>query len=83
MTRHDIEPTVRRILAHVTSESVSNLSLDDDLIDTTGIDSLGRLEVLSELEEAFDVTIYDLDSDKIATIRGIIDVVESAMLEPV
>lgn len=83
MTRPDIETAIRRILAHVTSEPVAHLSIDDDLIDTTGIDSLGRLEVLSELEEAFDVTIYDLDSDKIATIRGIIDVVETAMLEPV
>ncbi|MEM7752375.1 MAG: acyl carrier protein [Pseudomonadota bacterium] len=83
MTRNDIEPKIRSILARVTSHSVSDLSIHDDLIDATGIDSLGRLEVLSELEEAFDVTIYDLDSDKISTIRGIIDVVETAMLEPV
>jgi len=39
--------------------------------------------VLSEVEEAFDVTIDDLDADKISTIRGILGVVDAAMLEPV
>ena len=82
MTRTDIEREIRSILTRVTHQDVAKVTLEDDLIDTIGIDSLGRLEVLSEIEEAFDVTIYDLDADKISTIRGILDVVEGALLEP-
>ncbi|MEL7149717.1 MAG: acyl carrier protein [Pseudomonadota bacterium] len=83
MTRTDMERQIRTILTRVTHKDVAHISLDDDLIDAIGIDSLGRLEVLSEVEEAFDVTIYDLDADKISTIRGILGVVDAAMLEPV
>lgn len=83
MTRTDIENEIRTILTRVTHQDVAEVGPEDDLIDAIGIDSLGRLEVLSEIEEAFDITIYDLDADKIATIRGIRDVVEAAMLEPV
>lgn len=83
MTRADMESQIRRILTRVTHQDVAHVSLDDDLIDAIGIDSLGRLEVLSEVEDAFDVTIYDLNAEKISTIRGILDVVDAAMLEPV
>jgi len=83
MTRTDIETEIRRILTRVTHQDVADVTIDDDLTDATGIDSLGRLEVLSEIEEAFNVTIYDLDAEKISTMRGILDVVDAALLEPV
>lgn len=83
MTRIDIEIEIRRILTRVTHKDVGSVGQEDDLIDAIGIDSLGRLEVLSEIEENFDVTIYDLDGDRISTIRGICDVVEAALLEEV
>ncbi|MEM6386051.1 MAG: acyl carrier protein [Pseudomonadota bacterium] len=83
MNRSEAETTVRRILTRVTGQDVEHLSLDDDLLDCTALDSLGRLEVLSEIEEAFDVTIYDLDAQRTATLRGVLAVIEAAMLEPV
>ncbi|MGR3514463.1 MAG: acyl carrier protein [Paracoccaceae bacterium] len=81
MNRTAFETEVRRILTRVTHQDVADVGLDDDLTDATGIDSLGRLEVLSEIEETFDVTIYDLDAEKISTLRGILNVVDAALLE--
>lgn len=83
MTRNDLEKEIRSILARVTEMDVSNVALDEDLPIATGIDSLGRLELLSEMEEKLDITIYDLDTNKISTIGGMIDIVEKALLETV
>lgn len=83
MTRDDFEKEIRSILSRVTEIDCSTVGLDDDLPSNTGIDSLGRLELLSEIEEKFDITIYDLNTDKISTIGGMLDILEQAMLEAV
>jgi acyl carrier protein len=81
MTRNDLETAIRTILTRVTEVDAFALSLEDDLVAETGLDSLGRLELLSEMEEKFDFTIYDLNTDKISTIGGMLDIVETALLE--
>ena len=83
MTRNDLETEIRAILARVTESDMSDVKLDDDLTTVTGLDSLGRLELLSEMEEKFDFTIYDLNTDKISTIYGMLDIVETALSETV
>ena len=83
MTRSDFETEIRAILTRLTESDVSAVKLEDDLTDVIGLDSLGRLELLSEMEEKFDVTIYDLNTDNLSTISDMLDVVEAAMLETV
>ncbi|MDA9865260.1 acyl carrier protein [bacterium] len=83
MTRNDFEAEIRVILTRLTESDVSDVKRDDDLTQVLGLDSLGRLELLSEMEEKFDVTIYDLNTDNVSTINDILDVVEAAMLETV
>lgn len=83
MTRSDFETEIRAILTRLTERDVSAVKLEDDLTDVIGLDSLGRLELLSEMEEKFDVTIYDLNTDNLSTISDMLDVVEAAMLETV
>ena len=83
MTRNDLETEIRAILTRLTETDVSAVKRDDDLTDVIGLDSLGRLELLSEMEEKFDVTIYDLNTDSVLTINDMLDVVEAAILEPV
>ena len=83
MTRNKFEAEIRAILTRLTESDISAVKLDDDLTDVIGLDSLGRLELLSEMEEKFDVTIYDLNTDNISSISDMLDVVESAMLETV
>lgn len=81
MNRKTLETEIRTIITRVTETDAFALSLDDNLTDETGLDSLGRLELLSEIEEKFDFTIYDLNTDKISTIGGMLDILETAILE--
>lgn len=81
MSRKEFENEIRTIISRVTEEDAFRVGLDENLADATGLDSLGRLELLSEMEEKFDFTIYDLDTDKIATIGGMLQIVEKASLE--
>jgi len=81
MTRTDMENTIRNALTRLTEIDAMELSLDADLAASLGLDSLGRLELLSEMEERFDVTIYDVDSESASTIRGMLSVVESAIAD--
>jgi len=77
----DLESIVRETLSGLTEEDTSTLRLDEDLGDAIGLDSLGRLELLSDIEEQFDLTIYDLDSDKASTLGGMIEIVSAALHE--
>ena len=83
MNRQEFEKEIRAIITRVTEEDAFQVGLDENLADATGLDSLGRLELLSELEEKFGFTIYDLDTDKIATIGGMLEILEKAVLEVV
>lgn len=83
MNRQTIEKKIRTILDRVTEEDAFQVGRDEDLSVVLGLDSLGRLEVLSEVEELFDVTIYDLDTETLSTIRGMVRVVEDALSEEV
>ncbi len=78
MNRKDIEAEIRSTLTRLTEKDASDLRLNEDLGTAIALDSLGRLELLSEIEERFDLTILDLDSDKATTIGGMLDIVEQA-----
>ena len=73
MTRRKIEAEIRATLARLTDKDASDIGIDEDLATAIALDSLGRLELLSEMEERFDLTILDLDSDKASTIGGMLD----------
>ena len=81
MKRNDIETEIRTTLTQLSEEDASHVAADADLSDAIGLDSLGRLELLSEMEERFDLTIYEIDSDKASTIAGMAEIVEAALLD--
>ena len=81
MTRSDMETAIRNALTRLTEHDAHDLSLDADLAASLGLDSLGRLELLSEMEERFEVTIFDVDSESASTIRGMLSVVETALAD--
>jgi acyl carrier protein len=51
------------------------LGPDDDLFDTLGIDSLQALDLLTDLEEAFDVEIPDYEVQGVNTLGGLAEVI--------
>ena len=50
--------------------------LDDDLFSALEIDSLKALELLTELEEAFQIEIPDYELQEVRTVRGLVALVE-------
>jgi acyl carrier protein len=51
--------------------SAESLSASDDLFDVLGIDSLQALDLLSDLEDAFDVEIPDYEVQGVHTLEGL------------
>lgn len=79
MNKQDIEFEIRKTLARLTDQEVADIPIDRDLGESIGLDSLGRLELLSEVEDQFDLFFDDVDSEKASTILGMLDIVETAL----
>ena len=47
---------------------------DDDFFETLGVDSYQAMELLTDLERAFDVEIPDYELKGVSTFRGLADV---------
>jgi acyl carrier protein len=79
MNKQEIEIEIRKTLARLTEQEVADIPIDRDLGESLGLDSLGRLELLSEVEDQFDLFFDDVDSEKASTIQGMLDIVETAL----
>ena len=75
MTRQEIETAIRSALAELTGEDIAAITPEEDLGAAIGLDSLGRLELLAEVEDRFDLFFPDADSESAGTITGMIDIV--------
>src|SRR5690606_917504 len=72
------DATTDRILALACerfSRPAGTLSADDDLFQSLGIDSMQALDLLTRLEETFDVEIPDYELQGVATFRDLADLV--------
>lgn len=56
--------------------AAAELSADADLFEGLGIDSLQALDLLTDLENAFDVEIPDYELQGVNTLAGLADVLE-------
>ena len=73
MKRKDIEDFVRAALEEQMQMDLPNVGLDDDLGDTIGLDSLGKLELLVVVEDKFDMTFLEASTESASTINSMID----------
>jgi acyl carrier protein len=79
MTRTDVETAVRTALADLTGAEISGVASGEDLGAAIGLDSLGRLELLAEVEDRFDLFFLDADSESASTINGMVEIVQREM----
>jgi acyl carrier protein len=63
---------VIEIVANNSGEKIENIHLDDTTY-SLGLDSLDELELVMELEEAFDIEIQDHEAEKFTNIQSIVD----------
>lgn len=57
--------------------AAASLGPDDDMFERLGIDSLQALDLLTDLEAAFDVEIPDYELQGVTTLRGLGAVIAS------
>jgi len=69
MTSDAAEEKLRALLSEISKRDVSALGLDDDLVESLGLDSLAALRVLAAVEKQFDVTFPDDQLAKLRTLR--------------
>ena len=69
------EQWLRSVIASISRRNVDNIGADEDLQEAAGLDSLGRLEVLAEVEDKYD---FFFDDDVIGTSTTL-DQIQSAI----
>ena len=71
-----VEQTVRQIVAGQLGMEVSQVASNASLAEELGADSLDRAEVITALEETFDLEIPDADAERISTVQDAVDYIE-------
>lgn len=68
---------VRDILANQFEIDADTITLDTNLIDDIGADSLDVVELIMALEDNYGVAISDEDATQLVTVRKIVEYIES------
>jgi len=77
MNRQEIFEKVKRILIEKLSVNEADIKEDSSLVDDLGVDSLDLVELLMKFEEEFKVEISEEESQKILTVKDIVDFIEA------
>lgn len=70
---NDKQKQLLEILAAVTERPVETLKLEQELKGDLELDSAQTLELLSEIEDAFDMEISELDAAKVKTVGDLLE----------
>ncbi len=68
----DIRDKVVSILAHILKISKETIT-DESTLESLGADSLNRVQIVMELEDAFNVEISDDDAEKFITVKDTVE----------
>lgn len=75
MNRTDINAKVLAILAHILKISKEAIK-EDATLESLGADSLNRVQIVMELEDAFGIEISDDDAEKFNTVKDTVDLIQ-------
>lgn len=81
MTDHQQEIWLRSAITRISGTSADRVSKNADLQDAVGLDSLGRLELLSEVEEEFDLFFDDAPMVETLTIADMLSAIDAKLGE--
>ena len=74
-THDDVFAAVRNVILEHT-DSNADLTENTELVGDLGIDSLGVMEVVADIEDKFDMTIADSDLRDVATLGDVVKAIE-------
>ncbi len=75
MTKDEIFERFKKVFLEKTG--IDSFKEEDKFIDDLGLDSLGLMDVLTGLEEEFNITVPDSDIPKIKDIKSAIEYINS------
>lgn len=75
--RPQISKQIREALAKRLHRGVNTIELHQRLREDLGLDSMAMIELLFDVEEAFDLEIPDGDFHKLSTVGSVIQYVEA------
>lgn len=73
----ETEKIVREELGKIIGKDTDQISKDDDLIESVGLDSLIVLEIFGMIEEKFNVILAPEKISEMKTIEDIVNIIES------
>ena len=76
----DIAIRVRTALANYLKRDVKTIKLSDALRSDLGLDSMATIELLYEIEDAFDVQIPDKDLATLVTVANVAAYIEGKVV---
>ena len=79
MDRSEIESRLTKVLVEELGLDEATITMDADLEDDLEIDSLGVVELLMALEDAFGVKIPDEEAEDIRTVGETVDLLEAKL----
>ena len=72
----ETEKIVREELSKIIGKDTDEISINDDLVDHVGLDSLSILEIFGMIEEKFNVVLEPDKISKMKTIEDIVNLIE-------
>ena len=66
----------RKILADQLEVEESSVSIDSNLVEDLGADSLDIVELIMDLEQEFEISIPDEDLPKVVVVKDVVDYIE-------
>ncbi len=75
----DIYKRVRKILARMVKLKESAVTLGSHLRDDLGVDSVDIWDIMTKMEEEFDIDVEEGDAAGVETVQDVINIVKSKM----
>ena len=70
---------LQEIIADVMNVTKDDVQLETKFVEDLSADSLDILQIITELEEAFDIEIDNEDADKIVTVQDAVDQIKKVV----
>jgi acyl carrier protein len=81
MDRPEIEQKIKGILADKLHINIEKITPEASLRDDLGMDSFGAVEVIFEIEDAFNINVPQDDASNINTFKDMVDAIMKLAVE--